>query len=71
MMFLSFLEFVDFGSAGYRVGIFSLHLRNIRCLLFLFFVKGVSGIPSFLKSLVTVRKLYMIFARIVNARPSK
>ena len=37
-------------------------------LFFFFFVKGVSGRPSFLKSLVTVRKLSRRLARVANPR---
>ena len=38
---------------------------------FFFLVKGVSGRPYFLKSLVTVRKLSIRFLRVVNSRPAR
>ena len=39
--------------------------------LFLFFLKGVSGRPSFLKSLVTVRKLSRRHARVAKPKPAR
>ena len=70
MVFLSSRGFIVIGLTQYGVGVGRTdHQRIVGWFLFLFLLKGVSGRPSFLRSLVIVKKLSRRLARVAKPRP--